>query len=114
MPRAAVCRRFAAPLSVEQVTLDPPGRDEVRIRVTACAICHSDLAYASGAWGGTLPAVYGHEACGVVVETGPGGGGPPAGTRVVVCLVRSCGGCVRCTEGTPALCESRCRMRAPA
>jgi len=108
MPRAAVCHRFAEPLSVEQVTLDAPGRDEVRIRVTACAICHSDVAYASGAWGGTLPAVYGHEACGVVVEAGAGG--PPAGTRVVVCLVRSCGGCARCTEGTPALCESRFRL----
>jgi S-(hydroxymethyl)glutathione dehydrogenase/alcohol dehydrogenase len=108
MPRAAVCHRFGEPLSVERVTLDAPGRDEVRIRVTACAICHSDIAYASGAWGGTLPAVYGHEACGVVVEAGAGG--PPAGTRVVVCLVRSCGGCARCTEGTPALCESRFRL----
>jgi len=70
MPRAAVCHAFSEPLTVEPVTLDPPGPDEVRVRVTACAICHSDVAYAAGAWGGELPAVFGHEACAIVVETG--------------------------------------------
>ena len=49
MPRAAVCHAFSEPLTVEPVTLDPPGPDEVRVRVTACAICHSDVAYAAGA-----------------------------------------------------------------
>ncbi|HEY2788919.1 MAG TPA: zinc-binding dehydrogenase [Gaiellales bacterium] len=110
MPRAAVCRRFAQPLTVEPVTLDPPGPDEVRIRVTACAICHSDVAYAGGDWGGALPAVFGHEACGVVVEAGPGVVTPAAGDRVVVGLVRSCGRCARCREGAPALCEARFRL----
>lgn len=112
MPRAAVCHRFAEPLSVEEVTLDPPGRDEVRIRVTACAVCHSDVAYASGAWGGALPAVFGHEACGVVVEAGPGVAAPLPGARVVVSLVRSCGGCARCREGAPALCDAQFRLDA--
>ena len=86
MPRAAVCREFGHPLSVEEVTLDPPRENEVRVRVSACAVCHSDVAYADGAWGGTLPAVYGHEACGVVARDGAGrpgargrrpGGGQP-------------------------------------
>jgi Zn-dependent alcohol dehydrogenase len=110
MPRAAVCHRFAEPLAIERVTLDPPGRDEVRLKVTACAICHSDLAYADGAWGGPLPAVFGHEACGVVLETGPGVESPRTGERVVVSLVRSCGTCARCREGTPALCSARFRL----
>ncbi len=110
MPRAAVCHRFAEPLAIEQVTLDPPGPGEVRLRVTACAICHSDLAYADGAWGGPLPAVFGHEACGVVLETGPGVESPRVGERVVVSLVRSCGGCPRCREGVPALCSARFRL----
>ena len=66
MSRAAVCHTFSEPLTVEEMTLDRPGRDEVRVRVTACAICHSDVAYAAGAWGGELPAVFGHEASGIV------------------------------------------------
>ena len=109
MPRAAVCHAFSAPLVVEEVTLDPPGPGEVRVRVTACAICHSDVAYAAGAWGGELPAVFGHEACGMVVEAGEGA--PlAAGDRVVVSLVRSCGACARCREGVPALCAARFRL----
>ena len=47
------------------------GPRDVQIAVTACAICHSDIHYADGAWGGQLPAVYGHEASGVVTEVGP-------------------------------------------
>jgi Zn-dependent alcohol dehydrogenase len=110
MPRAAVCHAFSAPLTVEDVTLDPPGPDEVRVRVTACAICHSDVAYAAGAWGGELPAVFGHEACGIVAETGPGVAAVAAGDRVVVSLVRSCGVCARCREGAPALCAKHFRL----
>jgi S-(hydroxymethyl)glutathione dehydrogenase / alcohol dehydrogenase len=106
MPRAAVCRSFAAPLSIEEVRLEPPGPGEVRVRIRACAVCHSDVAYAAGAWGGELPAVYGHEACGEVVEAGPGVTAPRAGERVVVSLIRSCGACARCREGAPALCEA--------
>jgi S-(hydroxymethyl)glutathione dehydrogenase / alcohol dehydrogenase len=109
MPRAAVCHAFSEPLVVEDMTLDPPGPDEVRVQVTACAICHSDVAYAAGAWGGELPAVFGHEACGIVVEAGMGA--PLAeGDRVVVSLVRSCGECIRCREGAPALCAGRFRL----
>jgi S-(hydroxymethyl)glutathione dehydrogenase / alcohol dehydrogenase len=106
MPRAAVCRSFSDPLSVEDVRLEPPGPGEVRVRIRACAVCHSDVAYAAGAWGGELPAVYGHEACGEVVETGAGVASPRIGERVVVSLIRSCGACARCREGSPALCEA--------
>jgi Zn-dependent alcohol dehydrogenase len=104
--RAAVCRSFGAPLTVEEVVIAPPARDEVRIRVEACAICHSDVAYADGAWGGELPAVFGHEACGVVEEVGAGVDSPVTGQRVIVGLVRYCGTCDRCRDGEPALCTS--------
>jgi Zn-dependent alcohol dehydrogenase len=110
MSRAAVCHRFGQPLAVEDVELDPPAAAEVRIRVTACAVCHSDVAHAEGSWGGELPAVFGHEACGVVAETGPGVDGLAAGQRVVVSLVRSCGTCARCSDGRPALCAARFRL----
>jgi Zn-dependent alcohol dehydrogenase len=106
VPRAAVCRSFSQPLTVEEMRLEPPGPGEVRVRIRACAVCHSDVAYAAGAWGGELPAVYGHEACGDVLETGSGVTTVRVGERVVVSLIRSCGGCARCRDGAPALCEA--------
>jgi Zn-dependent alcohol dehydrogenase len=104
--RAAVCHAFGEPLVVEDVELDPPRAGEVRVRVAACAVCHSDVAYASGAWGGRLPAVYGHEAAGIVEEVGDGATSVSPGDHVVVTLVRSCGSCHLCRRGLPALCET--------
>ena len=102
--RAAVCHTFGEPLVVEDVHLEAPRDGEVRVRLEACAICHSDVAYADGAWGGSLPTVLGHEACGLVAETGAGVSALRAGQRVVVSLVRHCGACDRCLGGEPALC----------
>jgi len=109
-PVAAVCRRFGEPFSIEEVELDPPGAHEVRVRTSAVAICHSDVAYADGAWGGELPAVYGHEAYGVVTELGPGVDHLAFGDHVVVSLVRHCGSCAPCAAGQPALCSARFRL----
>lgn len=103
--RAAVCREFGAPLQIEQLELDPPEEGEARVRVVACAVCHSDIAFADGAWDGALPAVYGHEAAGVVGEVGPDVVGVARGDRVVVSLLRSCGACFFCARGEPHLCE---------
>lgn len=104
--RAAVCRVFGEPLEIEELRLDPPGTGEVRVTVGACAICHSDIHYAEGAWGGVLPAVYGHEAAGVVEEVGPGVRRIQPGDRVVVSLLRSCGHCFFCEGNEPHLCET--------
>jgi S-(hydroxymethyl)glutathione dehydrogenase/alcohol dehydrogenase len=118
--RAAVCRAFGAPLVLEELELEPPRAGEVRVAIGACAICHSDLAYAAGAWGGALPAVYGHEAAGVVRELGEGVSAVRPGDRVVVGLLRSCGRCFFCERGEPHLCEAappgerRPRLRTPA
>ena len=53
--RAAVCRAFGEPLVIEDLCLDPIGPHEVRVEVAACAICHSDIHYADGSWGGARP-----------------------------------------------------------
>ncbi len=103
--RAAVCRTFAAPLTIETVTLRDPGPGEVLIRTAACAICHSDISYIDGAWGGDLPAVYGHEAAGVVEAVGSGVTRLKAGDHVVATLIRNCGFCPACAEGAPVFCE---------
>ncbi|MDW8339179.1 MAG: alcohol dehydrogenase catalytic domain-containing protein [Thermoleophilia bacterium] len=104
--RAAVCRAFGAPFEIEEVVLDPPRGREVRVEVAACAICGSDLAFAAGSWGGELPAVYGHEAAGIVLECGEAVTTIRPGDRVVVSLLRSCGGCFFCTRGLEHLCEA--------
>lgn len=103
--RAAVCRSFGAPLSIETISLAAPGPGEVRVRIAAVAICHSDVSYVDGEWGGDLPAVYGHEAAGTIVEVGDGVGFEE-GTPVVVTLIRSCGECPRCQKGAEVACRT--------
>jgi len=104
--QAAVCRAFREPLVIEDVAIDLPGPGEVAVDVVACAICHSDIIYAEGGWGGSLPAVYGHEAAGVVRRVGEGVTNLGPGDPVVVTLIRSCGHCGSCIQGNPVTCEA--------
>ncbi len=104
--KAAVCREFGAPLVIEDVSLAPPGPGEVEVRMAAAAICHSDITYAEGGWGGTLPAVYGHEGAGVVTAVGDGVRSVGPGDHVVVTLIRSCGHCHGCLRGAPVTCDT--------
>ena len=103
--KAAVCREFGAPLVIEDIGIDPPGAGEVGVKLAACAICHSDIHYIEGAWGGSLPVLCGHEAAGVVEEAGPGVTLTKPGDHVVVTLIRSCGRCFYCAQGDETLCE---------
>lgn len=103
---AAVCTRFGSPLSLETLHLRAPLAGEVEVTLEAVAICHSDIHYAEGAWGGDLPAVYGHEAAGRITATGPGVTGLEVGQRVVVTLIRACGTCATCAAGKPTQCTT--------
>jgi len=105
--RAAVCRSFGAPLALETLTLRDPGPSEIEVTLEAVAICHSDISYLEGAWGGTLPAVYGHEAAGRVTALGPGVAKVSLGDRVLVTLIRSCGTCPDCASGKPVYCTGK-------
>jgi S-(hydroxymethyl)glutathione dehydrogenase/alcohol dehydrogenase len=102
--RAAVCHRFGDPLVIEEVELAAPASGEVSVRVGACGVCHSDISFIEGAWGGDLPAVYGHEVAGVVTDVGRGVESLKTGDHAVVTLVRSCGHCFYCTRGEPTQC----------
>jgi S-(hydroxymethyl)glutathione dehydrogenase / alcohol dehydrogenase len=103
--KAAVCREFRTPLQIEELRLDAPEGGEVTVDLAACAICHSDIAFAEGDWGGDLPAVYGHEAAGVIREVGHEVSGLAPGDRVVVSLMRACGRCYFCERGDAHLCS---------
>ena len=104
--KAAVCHQFTAPLQIETVELRSPLSNEIEVQLGAVAICHSDIAFAEGLWGGVLPAVYGHEAAGVVTEVGDSVRGIPVGDHVVVTLIRACGHCLSCATGQPTSCET--------
>jgi alcohol dehydrogenase len=93
------------PLKILEVELDPPGPGEVRVRVQAAGLCHSDLSVINGDRPRPLPMVIGHESAGEVLECGPGVTDLVPGDRVVMVFMPSCGGCLPCAEGRPALCE---------
>lgn len=101
---AAVCYEFGAPLVVEEVVLEPPGADEVKIALEACAICHSDISAFQGDWQYIPPMIAGHEAAGVIVELGANVPGFEIGDRVIASLLWSCQQCRHCLEGEPYLC----------
>lgn len=104
--KAAVCTEFGQPLQIEDVLLRAPQAGELEVTLEAVAICHSDIHFAEGAWGGDLPAVYGHEAAGRVTALGASVTGLTIGQRVVVTLIKSCGTCTNCASGKPTICET--------
>ncbi|MBO8191337.1 alcohol dehydrogenase catalytic domain-containing protein [Streptomyces oryzae] len=92
------------PVQVEELELHPPREGEVLVRIAAAGLCHSDLSVVNGDRVRPLPMALGHEAVGVVEETGPGVRRVAPGEHVAMVFVPSCGGCARCAEGRPALC----------
>jgi len=93
------------PLAVQAIELDSPGDGEVLVKVAAAGLCHSDLSVIDGDRPRPMPMVLGHEAAGVVQELGPGVEDLSVGDHVVMVFVPSCGHCLPCSEGRPALCE---------
>ncbi len=111
--RAAVLREIgrpapfaeSRPLGIEEIDLDPPGPGEVMVRIRAAGLCHSDLSVIDGNRPRPTPMVLGHEAAGVVEAVGPRVTHLAPGDHVVAAFVPSCGHCIPCATGRPALCE---------
>src|SRR6476646_10245590 len=93
------------PLGIEEVDLDDPGHGEALVRIGAAGLCHSDLSVIDGNRPRPTPMVLGHEAAGIVEKLGPGVDNLKVGDHVVMVFVPSCGHCLPCAEGRPALCE---------
>lgn len=111
--RAAVLREMglprpyaeSRPLAIEELELDPPGPGELLVEVRAAGLCHSDLSVINGDRPRPTPMALGHEAAGVVAETGAGVDDLAPGDHVVMVFVPSCGHCPTCAAGRPSLCE---------
>jgi alcohol dehydrogenase len=93
------------PLEVVELDLAKPGRGEVLVRIKAAGLCHSDLSVIDGSRPRPVPMALGHEAAGIVEALGEGVGELAIGDHVVLVFVPSCGRCVPCAAGRPALCE---------
>lgn len=93
------------PLVIEELDLDPPGEGEVLVKIRAAGLCHSDLSTINGDRPRQMPMVLGHEAAGEVMEMGAGVKDLAVGDHVILVFVPSCGHCMPCMEGRPALCE---------
>ena len=105
--KAAVCHEFHGPLVIEEITMRAPRDDEVKVKVAATAICHSDLHDIHGDFGGGLPFVGGHETAGHVDEVGTGVTAFKPGDAVIVSLLEACGKCHYCITGRPYFCETK-------
>ncbi|MCX4790196.1 zinc-binding dehydrogenase [Streptomyces sp. NBC_01221] len=92
------------PVEVEELELGAPREGEVLVRIAAASLCHSDLSVVNGDRVRPLPMALGHEAVGVVQDTGPGVGRVSPGDHVALVFVPSCGFCADCAAGRPALC----------
>ena len=93
------------PIKVIDIDVDPPGFDEVLVKVSAAGLCHSDLSVVNGNRPRAMPMVLGHEGSGVVAAIGEGVENFKIGDHVVFVFVPSCGKCIPCKEGRPALCD---------
>jgi Zn-dependent alcohol dehydrogenase len=104
--KAAVCYEFNKPLVVEDITLDPPKEGEVKVKIAATAVCHSDIHFFKGELPGQPPFVGGHESAGWVEEVGPGVTGLKKGDPVVLSLLISCNKCKYCLSGRSNQCTT--------
>lgn len=105
--KAAVLHQHNQPLVIEDLELEPPKEKEVRVRIHATGVCHSDLHCRNGGFPVySLPLVPGHEAAGVVEEVGPGVGRTKVGDHVIIGWIPYCGECWHCRHGEPINCPN--------
>jgi Zn-dependent alcohol dehydrogenase len=104
--RVAIVDRAGGDVTIEAVSIDPPGPGEVEVRLAASGVCHSDRwAIEHGNWGAVpFPMYLGHEGAGVVEDIGPGVTTVAPGDRVVISWAVPCGSCRACARGAPRRC----------
>ncbi len=104
--KAAVCYELNKPLVVEEVDIDPPQSEELKVKIAATAICHSDIHMFKGELPFKPPLVGGHESAGFVDEVGKDVTGFKSGDRVLISLMANCGKCRYCLNGRSWLCSA--------
>lgn len=109
--RAAVWTKKEEPIVVEEVTLGVLQPGEVRVKIAAAGVCHSDIHITRGDWSGiAAPLVLGHEGSGVITEIGQGVSELEVGDHVVLSWIAPCGKCKACINGRPTQCTTHANM----
>lgn len=104
--RAAVAWGPGKPLSIEQIQVEPPRANEVRIKVIATGVCHTDAYTLDGDDPeGLFPAVLGHEGAGIVESVGEGVNNVTVGDHVLMAYIPECGDCKFCKSTKTNLCS---------
>lgn len=103
--KAAVLNALNGKFDIEDIDIGSPQGREVLVQIKASGLCHSDLHLAETDFGIPLPAVYGHEIAGVVIEIGPDVSDFTVGDHVVASLIRFCGHCFPCLDGRTYQCH---------
>lgn len=111
--KAIVFRDPETAIEVADVDLAAPKAGEVRVKIAAAGVCHSDLHVKRGEWDAPAPLVMGHEGSGVVVELGEGVNSLAVGDHVVLSWVPPCGECRYCRSGHEARCHKAATVVAP-
>lgn len=101
--RAAVVPVAGAPFEIRDVEVDDPGPGQVRVKLVATGLCHSDLALQHAGAPFPLPGILGHEGAGVVESVGTGVTRVQPGDKVLLSF-SYCGTCRPCAAGHPAYC----------
>lgn len=104
--KAAVCFGKDEPVAIETIALDDPGPGEVRVRLKAAGLCHSDVSVIDGTIPYPTPVVLGHEGAGIVDALGPGVTSLREGDAVLLSTLAHCGRCAACDVGRPTECRN--------
>lgn len=104
--QAALLRQPNTPFTIETLDLAEPRAGEVRVKIAACGVCHSDYHLVTGTTRHALPVVCGHEGAGVVDAVGDGVTHVQVGDHVVLNWCPACGECFYCEHDQPNLCDT--------
>ena len=102
--QGVIARAKGEPVELTTIVIPDPGAHDVVVKIQACGVCHTDLAYRDGGISDDYPFLLGHEAAGVVEEVGEGVTHVKVGDHVVLNWRAVCGECRACKKGEPKYC----------
>ena len=104
--KSAVLHKVGGPFAIEEVELLPPRKGEVRVKLKAAGLCHSDWHFVDGLLKRPFPVILGHEGAGVIEEVGEGVTTLRKGQRVALNWAPACRHCYYCLRGETGMCET--------